>query len=362
MSATESSSSRVAAISPNTTEIPNEEASSEPMVVISRSLGLIIGLVLVAAVGLLSLRFGSHPVSTRDAWNAVFHYDSTNYEQLVINTLRIPRTVIALGVGGALAVTGAVMQAITRNPLADSSILGVSGGASFAIVTAIYYLGITSALGFVWFAFAGAMMAAVLVFLVGASGKDGPTPIKLTLAGVVISALLGSWTSALILLDEQTMDTARFWLAGSVAGRPLEVFWVVSPFLIIGTLACLLMGHQLNVMSMGDETARSLGMNTTRTRLICAVLVVLITGAATAAAGPIGFVGLAVPHMVRSVVGPDYRWILAYSVLVGAVFLTGADILGRVVLETGELQVGIVTALLGAPFLVLLARRAKVAM
>lgn len=352
----------MAAISPNSTEIPAEESSGNPLIVISRSAGLIIGLVMVALVGLLSLRFGSHPVSTRDAWNAIFNYDNTNYEQLVIHTMRVPRTIIAIGVGGALAVTGAVMQAITRNPLADSSILGVSSGASFAIVTAIYYLGITSALGFVWFAFAGALLASVMVFAVGTSGKDGPTPVKLTLAGVVISALLGSWTSALILLDEQTMDTARFWLAGSVAGRPLEVFWIVAPFLIIGTGACLLMGHQLNVMSMGDETARALGMNTNRTRLICAILVVVITGAATAAAGPIGFVGLAVPHMVRSIIGPDYRWILAYSVLVGAVYLTAADVLGRVVLESGELQVGIVTSLLGAPFLVLLARRAKVAM
>ena len=237
------------------------------------------------------------------------------------------------------------MQAITRNPLADTSILGVAGGASFAIVTAIFYLGITSPLGFVWFAFAGALVASVLVFIVGASGKDGPTPVKLALAGVVVSALLGSWTSALLLLDEQTIDIVRFWLAGSVAGRRWKSSGSCRPFLILGTAGCILMGHQLNVLSMGDETARALGMNTARTRIICSVLVVVITGAAIAAAGPIGFVGLAVPHMVRWRDRPDYRWILAYSVLVGAIFLTGADILGRVVLETGELQVGIVTAL-----------------
>jgi iron complex transport system permease protein len=342
--------------------VPSEALSKRPLVVISRSAGLLIGLVLVAAVAMLSLRFGAHPISTREAWNAVFNYDSSSYEELVVRTMRMPRTLIALGVGAALGVTGAVMQSITRNPLADTSILGVSGGASFAIVTAIFYLGITSPYQFVWFAFAGALGASILVFTVGASGRDGPTPLKLTLAGVVISSLLGAWTSALVLLDEQTMDVARFWLAGSVAGRPLNVFWIVSPFLLIGTAACVLMGHQLNVMSMGEETARSLGMNTSRTRIICGILVVLITGAATAAAGPIGFVGLAVPHMVRAVIGPDYRWILAYSVIVGAIFLTGADILGRVVLETGELQVGIVTALLGAPFLVYLARKSNVAM
>ncbi len=352
----------MAAITPDRARVPSEENASQPLVVISRGIGLLIGVALIAAVALLSLRFGSHPVSTKDAWNAIFNYDNTNYEQLVVHTMRIPRTVIAIGVGAALAVTGGVMQAVTRNPLADSSILGIASGASFAIVTAIYYFGITNPQGFVWFAFAGALFASVLVFIVGASGRDGPTPVKLTLAGVVISALLGAWTSALILLDEQTMDTARFWLAGSVAGRTLETFWIVSPFLILGTIACLLIGHQLNVLSMGDETAQALGMNINRTRIICGVLVVLITGAATAAAGPIGFVGLAVPHMVRSVVGPDYRWILAYSVIVGAIFLTGADILGRVVLETGELQVGIVTAIAGAPFLIYLARRAKVSM
>jgi iron complex transport system permease protein len=352
----------VAVASPNQARISGEALSRRPAVVIGRSAGLLVGLGVVVVVALLSLRFGAHGVSTADAWKAVFAYDSTSYEQVVVRELRVPRTVIALGVGAALAVTGAVMQAITRNPLADTSILGVSGGASFAIVTAIFYFGITAPYQFVWFAFAGALAASVLVFIVGASGKDGPTPLKLTLAGVVISALLGAWTSALVLLDEQTMDVARFWMAGSVAGRPLEVFWWVSPFLLVGTAACLLMGHQLNVMSMGDETARSLGMNTTRTRLTCGVLVVAITGAATAAAGPIGFVGLAVPHMVRAVIGPDYRWILAYSVLVGAIFLTGADILGRVVLETGELQVGIVTALVGAPFLVFLARKSKAAM
>ena len=351
----------MAAVSPSQAQVTAEAVSRRPLVAVTRGAGLLVGLGLVAVVALLSLRFGTHPISTRQAWNAIFDYDASSYEELVVRTLRLPRTVIALGCGAALAVTGAVMQAITRNPLADSSILGVSGGASFAIVTAIFYLGITSPYQFVWFAFAGALAASVLVFAVGASGRDGPTPIKLTLAGVVISSLLAAWTSALVLLDEQTMDVARFWMAGSVAGRPLDVFWVVSPFLLIGTLACVFLGHQLNVMSMGEETARSLGMNTARTRIICGVLVVLITGAATAAAGPIGFVGLAVPHMVRAVIGPDYRWILAYSVVVGAIFLTAADILGRVVLETGELQVGIVTALAGAPFLIFLARKRTVA-
>ncbi|MGN6033580.1 MAG: FecCD family ABC transporter permease, partial [Thermomicrobiales bacterium] len=175
------------------------------------------------------------------------------------------------------------------------------------------------------------------------------------------SSLLGAWTSALLLLDENTMDIVRFWSAGSVAGRPLSVFWWVSPFLLGGALLGIFLGHQLNVMSMGEETARSLGMNTGRTRIVASFLVVIITGATVAVAGPIGFVGLAVPHIVRSVIGPDYRWVLPYSLVVGAAFLTASDILGRVVARPGEIQVGIVTAILGAPFLIFLARQRTVA-
>lgn len=326
----------------------------------ARALGLIACLLATAAIALFSLRFGSLELKTSDAWNALFHYDKDSYAQTVVRSLRLPRTVIALGVGSALAVAGTIMQAVTRNPLADPSILGVSAGASFGVVTAIFYLGLTAPYQFVWFAFGGALIASFLVFAIGSAG-GGATPVKLALAGVVISSLLGAWTSALVLLDENTMDIVRFWSAGSVAGRPLEIFWWVSPFLLGGAFMGIFLGHQLNVMSMGEETARSLGMNTGRTRIIASALVVLITGAAVAVAGPIGFVGLAVPHIVRSVIGPDYRWVLPYSLVVGAAFLTTSDILGRVIARPGEIQVGIVTAILGAPFLIFLARQRTVA-
>ncbi len=253
------------------------------------------------------------------------------------------------------------MQAVTRNPLADPSILGVSSGASFAIVTAVYYGGMTESYQYVWFAFAGALIASLLVFVIGSVGRDGPSPVKLALAGVVVSSLLGAWTSALLLLDEQTFESVRFWFAGSVAGRELSVFWTVAPFLLGGSIVCLFMGHQLNVLSLGDDTAQALGMRTARIRLLCSVIVVLITGAAVSTAGPIGYVGLAIPHMVRAIVGPDYRWILPYSLLAGAIFLTGADIVGRVVMRPGEIEVGITTALIGAPFLIYLARKRSVA-
>lgn len=340
---------------------PSPKAPARPVALTLRAIGLLIGLGAVAVIGLLSLRIGSIGITTRTVWDALFNYQAQSYDQTVIRTLRLPRTIIALGVGGGLAVAGATMQAVTRNPLAGPSILGVSSGAAFAIVTAIYYLGLTSPLGYIWFAFAGATLASGLVFLIGSAGREGPSPVKLALAGVVVSALLSAWTRALLLLDEQTLDIARFWFAGSVAGRSLGTFWAVSPFLLGGTLACVFMGHQLNVLSMGDDTARALGMNAGRVRLICSALVVLITGAAVAAAGPIGFVGLATPHIVRALIGPDYRWVLPYSILGGAILLTASDIVGRVIARPAEVQVGVVTAILGAPFLIYLARRRSVA-
>lgn len=324
-------------------------------------LGLVVGLLGVAVVALLSLRIGSLDLSTQDAWNAIFNFDLGSYEQTVVRELRLPRTIVALAIGASLAVAGATMQAVTRNPLADPYILGVSSGASFAIVTVVYYGGLSAPRHYVWFAFAGALAAAALVFVIGSAGAGGPTPVKLALAGVVISSALGAWTSALLLLDEATLDTVRFWLAGSVVGRDLPTFWLVSPVLLGGSLLCLLLGHQLNVLNLGEETAAALGMHTGRIRIVAAVIVVLITGAAVAVAGPIGFVGLAVPHMVRAIVGVDYRWVLPYSFVYGAIFLTAADIVGRVIARPSELQAGIVTAFVGVPFLVYLARRRRVA-
>jgi iron complex transport system permease protein len=328
---------------------------------VTRTAGLFIGVLGIVLIALISLRIGSRPVTTRVVWDAIFHFDPTSYDQTVVRSLRLPRTIIAIGVGGALAVAGATMQAVTRNPLAEPSILGVSSGASFALVLAIFYGGLTQPYQYVWFSFMGALAASVLVFVISGMGRDGATPVKLALAGVVVSSLLSAWTSALLLLDEETYDVVRFWLAGSVVGRDLTTFWTVSPFLIGGAVICLFLGHQLNVLNLGDDAARGLGMQTGRTRIVCSILVVFITGAAISTAGPIGFLGLAVPHMVRSVIGPDYRWVLPYSMIWGAIFLTGADVIGRVVVRPSELEVGIVTAVIGAPFLIYLARQRSVA-
>lgn len=333
------------------------DAKREPRPRISRAGGLLLGLAGVVAITILSLRIGSLPVSNQDAWDALFNFDPDSYEQTVVRALRVPRTAVGLAIGASLAVAGAVMQGVTRNPLADPFILGVSSGASFAIVTAIYYFQLSLATRYVWFAFVGALGASALVFLIGSAGRNGPTPVKLALAGVVVSAALSAWTSALVLLDERTFDVVRFWMAGSVINRDMGTFFVVLPFLLGGSMACILLGHQLNVLSLGDETARALGMRTGRTRLICSILVVVVTGAAVSVAGPIGFVGLAIPHMVRAFVGPDYRWVLPTSFIYGGIFLVAADIVGRVVARPSELEVGIITALVGAPFMVALARK-----
>jgi iron complex transport system permease protein len=325
----------------------------------TRLAGLVIGVLAIAVVALLSLRFGSLDIGTSDAWNGLFSYQATDYEQTIVRKLRLPRTIIAISIGGALAVAGTVMQGVTRNPLADPTILGVSQGASLGVAISITYLGFSSPGQYVWVGFAGALAAALLVFAVGTAGRGSGGPIRLALAGVVIAALLSAWTSTLLLMKEETMDGMRFWLAGSVAGRDLGVLWTVAPFLFVGVGASLLLGHQLNVLSMGDDNARALGMRTTRVRLLASVVVVLVTGAAVAVAGPIGFVGLATPHIARAIVGSDYRWILPYAFVLGAVILTAADVAGRLMARPAELQVGIVTALVGAPFLIYLARSTR---
>lgn len=322
-----------------------------------RIAGLLAGAVALALVGLLSLRIGSLGISTQDAWDALFHYNADVYNQVVVRSLRLPRTIIALGVGAALAIAGATMQAVTRNPLADPSILGVSSGATFAVVVSTYYLHLSAPSEYVWFAFLGALVAALLVFVIGSAGRDSVSSIKLALAGVVLSAFLGSWTSALLLLDKNTLDAVRFWLAGSVVGRDLNTFWSIAPFLLGGSAVLLFLGHQLNVLDLGEDSARALGMQTGRMRLICSLLVVVVVGASVSVAGPIAFVGLATPHMVRAITGPDYRWVLPYSAICGALLLTVADISGRIVMRPAEIQVGIMTAFVGAPFLVYLARR-----
>lgn len=314
---------------------------------------------LLGVVVLLSLRVGSVPLNTATVLAAFTDFDPTSNPHLIVRTLRLPRTIIGLGVGAALATAGTVMQAVTRNALASPAILGVNAGASFAIVTAVFLLGVVTPLGYIWFAFAGALATAVLVYAIGSVGPSGATPVKLALAGAVVTALMGSWISAILVFNQRTLDEVRFWLAGSIAGRDLETFWTVVPFLALGLVACWGLGRQLNAISLGEEVAAALGQRVGLVRAVSAVAVVLLAGGAVAAAGPIGFVGLAVPHAARSLVGSDYRWILAYSAVLGPVMLLASDILGRILTRPAEIQVGIVTAVVGAPVLIYLVRRRR---
>lgn len=320
---------------------------------------LLLALAVLAGTCLLSLRIGSVGISTPEVVEAFTAFDGSN-EHLIVRTLRLPRTIIGLGVGAGLAIAGVAMQAITRNPLASPTILGINAGASFAIVTAVFLLGVVTPTMYVWFAFAGALAVAVLVYVIASVGRGGATPVKLALAGAVMTALLGSWISAVLVFNERTLDEVRYWLAGSIAGRDLDVFVQVLPFLVTGTVVCLLLANQFNTMALGEQVAAGLGQRTGLVRGVTTVAVVLLAGASVAAAGPIAFVGLAVPHAIRTVVGPDHRWLLPAAAVGGAVLLIGADVLGRILLRPSEIQVGIVTAFVGAPVLVHLVRSRRV--
>ncbi|MBW3614631.1 MAG: iron ABC transporter permease [Actinobacteria bacterium] len=325
-----------------------------------RTVGLVLAAAALVVVALASVAYGAKPVPLGRVLGAFFAFDGS-HDHLIVRSLRVPRTLVGVAVGAALGLAGALMQGVTRNPLADPGILGVNAGASLAVVLAIYALDVTSLPAYVWFAFVGAAAASVVVYGLGSLGRDGATPVKLALAGAAVSALLASVTTAILLLDVATLDQFRFWVVGSLAGRDGTIARQVTPFLVAGALLALASGKSLNTLSLGDDVARSLGQRVGLARGCAALAVVVLTGAAVAAAGPIGFVGLTVPHVARAITGPDYRWVLPYSAVLAPMLLLGADIVGRVVARPGELQVGIVTAFIGAPFFVALVRRRKLA-
>ena len=307
---------------------------------------------------LASVAVGARPIGLGEVWHALWTPTGTA-EDVVVRSLRVPRTLLGLAAGLALGVAGALTQGHTRNPLADPGLLGVTQGAAFAVVLATAAFGVTSLLGYVWFAFLGALTASVAVFLVGSTGRGGPTPLTLVLAGAAISALLHALVAAIVLLDQQSLDAFRFWQVGSVAGRDPAVLGQVLPFLLVGLALAAANATGLNALALGEDVARGLGRAVARTRLLGAAAITLLTGVAVAACGPIGFVGLVVPHLARAATGPDHRWLLPAAGLLGAVLLLAADVLGRVLARPGELQVGIVLALLGAPAFVVLVRRRR---
>jgi iron complex transport system permease protein len=325
-----------------------------------RAAGLVVAAGVLAFVVLASLAFGAKSIPLGTVVRAFTHFDGST-DHLVVRELRVPRTLVGLLVGSALGVAGALMQAVTRNPLADPGVLGVSAGASLAVAVAIYVFGFTSLSAYVWFALVGAAVASVLVYSLGSLGRGGATPVRLALAGAALSASLGGITSAVVLLDRQTLGQYRFWIVGSLGGRDEGVLASVAPFLLAGLALAVGLSRSLNALALGDDTARALGAPVVRTRFLTAVAVMLLAGAATAAVGPIAFVGLTVPHMARSLCGPDQRWLIAYSVVLGPVLLLGCDVLGRLVVRPAELQAGVMTALVGGPVFVFLVRRARMA-
>lgn len=318
-------------------------------------LALLVGLGVLVMCLLGSVRFGAAEIGTADVISAFTDYGGSE-EDLIIRTLRVPRAIIAGLVGASLAVAGAIMQGLTRNPLADPGILGIEAGAALAVVGAVFLFGVSSLSTYALFAFLGGGITAVLVYGLGSMGRGGMTPMKLTIAGAAFTALLSSLTTAMLILNQRTLEEIRFWLAGSVAGRDLSLLLQVLPYILVGLLLSLAIARQVTTLSLGDDVAAGLGQRTGWVKGLAAVGVVLLAGSAVAIAGPIGFVGLVIPHMVRFFVGVDYRWILPYSIIFGAVFLVSADIAARLVLSPQEIPVGIMTAFVGAPFFIYLAR------
>ncbi|MCC3281511.1 FecCD family ABC transporter permease [Arthrobacter caoxuetaonis] len=308
----------------------------------------------------VSVALGARPLSLDTVWQALTSPDAANGDHAVVLS-RLPRTVMALLVGAALGLAGTALQGMTRNPLADPGIMGLNAGAAFAVVTAIYVFGVTSFTGYVWFALAGTALAALVVYSVAALGREGATPVKLALAGAALTAGLTSLLSAILVTSRQTLDTFRFWQVGTVSGRGWDVLVPLAPFLAAGAVILLASGRALNGLSLGDDVARGLGQRVNASRGIMAVGVVLLCGAATAAAGPIAFLGLVIPHLVRGLVGPDYRWILVLSAVLAPVLLLVSDVVGRLVLPPGEIPVGIMTAVIGAPVFIAIIRRRKLA-
>ena len=322
------------------------------------SLWLIALLVVLAVLMCASIVIGSREVDWSDIV-AALGGSTDNIGQGAI-AKRIPRTVLAIVVGAALGLAGAVMQGITRNPLADPGILGVNMGASLAVVIGMAWFGLWTQTSMIWVAVLGAAGAALFVYVVGSLGRGGATPLKLALAGAATSAAFASFITAIMLPRNDIAGNIRSWQIGGVGGASFEVIRQGLPFLIVGCVICLLSARSLNSLALGDEVASGLGERVAVVRAVAALGAVLLCGAATAIAGPIGFVGLVVPHLCRLLIGIDNRWLLPFSALTGAGLLVAADILGRIVARPSEIDVGIITALIGAPFFIYIVRRQKI--
>ncbi|WP_337822019.1 FecCD family ABC transporter permease [Amycolatopsis sp. A1MSW2902] len=323
-----------------------------------RAGGLLLAAAALTVMALLSLAVGAKSIGFGAVFDALAHHGGSP-DDVVVRGLRLPRTLLGICVGAALGLAGVLMQGLTRNPLADPGLLGINSGAAAAIVAGIGFFGLGSPGQYVWFSLAGAAVTAVVVYLVGSGGRAGATPVRLVLAGTAVAAALTAFVQTMLLLSPQVFDQYRFWQLGSLAGRDLGVLGRLLPFLAAGAVLALALARPLNAIVLGDDAGRALGAHPGRTRALGALAITLLCGAATAAAGPLVFIGLAMPYIARALVGPDQRWLLPYSAVLSPVLLLAADVLGRIVAPPGELQVGLVVAFLGAPVFIGLVLRKR---
>jgi ABC-type Fe3+-siderophore transport system permease subunit len=323
----------------------------------TRVLGLWLLIALVVAVCALSIAVGTRSIGLGTVWHALLDGSTPGDETVIVRELRVPRTLLGLLAGLSLGVAGALMQGHTRNPLGDPGLLGVTAGASLAVVLSIWLVGVDSPAGYVWSAFAGAFLASAAVYLIGSAGRGGATPVSLALAGAALTYLIYALVQAITIRETTALESFRFWVVGSLAGRDADVIAQVAPFVVVGLVLALVNAPALNLLGLGEDVARGLGQRVWLARSVGLLSITLLVGAATAACGPIAFVGLVVPHVARSITGPDHRWLIPYSGLLGVVLLLLADVFGRIVARPGELQVGIVLAVVGAPFFIALIRR-----
>ncbi|MEE1826268.1 iron chelate uptake ABC transporter family permease subunit [Streptomyces sp. BE20] len=318
-------------------------------------------LLLLALLALAGIAVGARSVAPGQVLHVLLHHEPTSEDWIVVHHSRIPRTLLGIAVGAALGIAGAMMQALTRNPLADPGLLGINGGAAAAVAAGTALFDLRSFGSFVWFALAGAAVAALVVQILGGGGRASATPARLALAGTAVTAVLTAFVNGLILLDPLTLNRFRFWQVGTLAGVDSTVLGQVVPFLAAGAVLALFLGRPLNALALGDDAGHALGANPTRTRMLSLLAITLLCGAATAAVGPIAFIGLAVPHLARHICGPDQRWIMLLSAVLAPVLLLASDIIGRLALHPAELQVGVVTAFIGAPLFIALVRGRRIA-
>lgn len=320
--------------------------------------GLIGGVALLLLMSVLSLTLGSRSIDLAQVLDALRHYDRHNDLHLIVREMRVPRTLVAILAGLALGVAGAIMQAVTRNPLAEPGLLGINAGAALAVIIGAVAFQVVTPLAYVWFAFIGAGLAGIAVFIIGQAHFSGNNPVRLVLAGAGLSIMLTSITGIFILnAPTEVFDQFRHWASGSLERSGLEAAAVLAVAVSLGCAVALLIVSNLNILALGKDLGLALGASPRSTWLLACLAVMLLAGAATAGAGPIAFVGLVAPHIARLLVGPDYRWILPYSGLYAAILLLGADVLGRVVVAPSEIAAGIVALLLGGPFFIAVVRK-----